>query len=758
MVAASTASSTSEESDPTLAHRVLCVHGHAQSPEGFRQKTGGIRRQCKRLVHFDFIQGPFEVPADDVFASHDPDSEKSYTWVDPKKESPENLGEFYVEGIAKAMTPETQGLFGFSMGCPAILLAMARYPKAFENVKFIILCGAFFPQNNSEQEAEIRACPLWPKVRAMFICGKSDQVVSEDRSLRVAEMFKDPVIFEHPKGHMVPAEARKDVKAFVQSALSPSAESTSSEGTVDHGGNRLLCVHGHAQTPERFSNKIGPIRRKCKSLVQFDFVKGPFVVPLDERFSHDSDDEDLLTWRQPGIPRGQDKMDVTPIIEGITPDTKGILAFSLGCAAVLVAMAEHPEAFADVKFLIFASGNLPQNPALVEEIKKSSLIKSMPVMLIYGKKDQVVPEDRFNIFKSVFPEPLIATVEACPVISTLVIAALVVYSIQWVWGIAQPRRVAAAKDELTFQPAPLFRRFQLWRLVTYPLVHPDFASLMVSVIHLLFSLDLESTPDIGLPGGANLRCGASPISAGFCYPFCGIGSKHLAVLVLLATMTSVIIGSCGRLIDNWNLVFGGLSTVCYAVDGTIITLYALLAGAGVALPPDPSFVSVRLFIAGLQLCMDLVTSEPRKSLLDFGSLAHSTAFLCGVAYVTVVTPMMGPITHSWPERLFRPAVAAYPRYVVPCHGSSDRCLNILHPSLQATLHHVRVFWLVLGMAAMSSAVYSISRYVPGRPQRLPEVAELDRLMSSYSTEARRAAQSKRAAPEEKPTGGLGDIL
>ncbi|EEQ99173.1 hypothetical protein Pmar_PMAR018290 [Perkinsus marinus ATCC 50983] len=181
MVAASTASSsTSGESDPTLAHRVLCVHGHAQSAEGFRQKTGGIRRQCKRLVHFEyditssFLQGPFEVPPDDVFASHDPDSEKTYTWIDPKKESP---------------------------------------------VKFIILCGAFFPQNNSEQEAEIRACPLWPKVRAMFICGKSDQVVAEDRSLRVAKMFTDPVIFEHAKGHMVPAEARKDVKTFVQESL-----------------------------------------------------------------------------------------------------------------------------------------------------------------------------------------------------------------------------------------------------------------------------------------------------------------------------------------------------------------------------------------------------------------------------------------------------------------------------------------------------------------------------------------------------------
>ncbi|KAF4731376.1 ovarian cancer-associated protein 2 protein [Perkinsus olseni] len=70
-------------------------------------------------------------------------------------------------------------------------------------------------------------------------------------------------------------------------------------------------------------------------------------------------------------------------------------------------MAEHPEAFANVKFLICASGNLPQNPTLVEEIEKSPLVKTIPVMLIYGKKDQVVPEERFNTFKGVFPDPLI---------------------------------------------------------------------------------------------------------------------------------------------------------------------------------------------------------------------------------------------------------------------------------------------------------------------------------------------------------------
>lgn len=282
---------------------------------------------------------------------------------------------------------------------------------------------------------------------------------------------------------------------------------------------------------------------------------------------------------------------------------------------------------------------------------------------------------------------------------------------------------------------------------------------MVSTIHLLFSLDLESTPDIELPGGANLRCGAAPISAGFCYPFCGIGSKHLATLIVLATATSVLVGSCGRLRDNWNIVFGGLSTVCYAVDGAIITLYVLLAGAGVTLPPDSSFVSVRLFIAALQLCMDLVTSEPRKSFLDFGSLAHSTAFLCGVAYVTAVTPMLGSINHSWSERLFRPALTIYPRYVVPCQGSSTRCLNILHPSFQVSLYSVRVFWLMLSVGVVMVMAFAISRSVPGKPQRLPVMSELDRLMSSYATESGRVpARSKRPIMKEEPTGGLGDIL
>lgn len=28
-------------------------------------------------------------------------------------------------------------------------------------------------------------------------------------------------------------------------------------------------------------------------------------------------------------------------------------------------------------------------------------------MLLYGKKDQVVPEDRFNTFKAVFSEPVV---------------------------------------------------------------------------------------------------------------------------------------------------------------------------------------------------------------------------------------------------------------------------------------------------------------------------------------------------------------
>ena len=46
------------------------------------------------------------------------------------------------------------------------------------------------------------------KVRSLHVVGQADEVVDPSRSLQVADLFQDPTIVEHDKGHMVPSDKR----------------------------------------------------------------------------------------------------------------------------------------------------------------------------------------------------------------------------------------------------------------------------------------------------------------------------------------------------------------------------------------------------------------------------------------------------------------------------------------------------------------------------------------------------------------------
>jgi hypothetical protein len=40
-----------------LKLQILCLHGHAQTAEGFRAKTGSIRGPLKKIADFHFLEG-----------------------------------------------------------------------------------------------------------------------------------------------------------------------------------------------------------------------------------------------------------------------------------------------------------------------------------------------------------------------------------------------------------------------------------------------------------------------------------------------------------------------------------------------------------------------------------------------------------------------------------------------------------------------------------------------------------------------------
>ena len=54
-------------------------------------------------------------------------------------------------------------------------------------------------------------------LRTFHCWGQADEIIAPDRSAAVAKLFGEPVVHEHPGGHVIPAAARKAVKQFLTS-------------------------------------------------------------------------------------------------------------------------------------------------------------------------------------------------------------------------------------------------------------------------------------------------------------------------------------------------------------------------------------------------------------------------------------------------------------------------------------------------------------------------------------------------------------
>jgi hypothetical protein len=164
----------------------------------------------------------------------------------------------------------------------------------------------------------------------------------------------------------------------------------------------------------------------------------------------------------------------------------------------------------------------------------------------------------------------------------------------------------------------------------------DVASLVSICVHILFLLDLESTPKIPLGHGANLRCKRG-IPSTMCFPNLGIGSVHMFGLIS--------VGLFANQMDTHKL--------CLTLDGASITVYALLVASGVSVPPDPSFLIVRLGVVGFQLLIDIVTAASS----GFHAITQQlTGLLVGAIYVLMFLPSLGDFS--------------VPPYVRPCDSNS----------------------------------------------------------------------------------------
>ena len=205
--------------------RILALHGHAQSPDGFRKKFGSIRGQCKKYVgDWHYPRGLYVVPHCDHSLEINPD-EETYSWLERVKSDhgkpwAEQGGIESLKHIAECIEKDGpfDGIFGFSMGSgiAAVFLTHPAFAKARANIRFAIFFAGFLPPN-PEDEKFLRES-VFPDIPTFHCYGLGDQIITADRSKSLLELFDQSkaTVYEHPGGHFMPSDARKPLATFLQ--------------------------------------------------------------------------------------------------------------------------------------------------------------------------------------------------------------------------------------------------------------------------------------------------------------------------------------------------------------------------------------------------------------------------------------------------------------------------------------------------------------------------------------------------------------
>ncbi|CAD7950529.1 unnamed protein product [Amoebophrya sp. A25] len=219
--------------------QVLCLHGHAQSGESFRQRIGSLRSPLKKWCDFHFLDGPFEVPhcehstsisrgggggggggdisSDPGGLGGQPDAAESKvplatamqntrSWVPPAADKPNRAHadpEMFKRGVLQSLSmvqktiveKQVDGLLGFSMGAALIVALMGRINGSARprQLKFVLFFSGFVPDKDPGMADAIRKHLSSAGVASLssFHCfGLKDEIITPERSRELFSLFK----------------------------------------------------------------------------------------------------------------------------------------------------------------------------------------------------------------------------------------------------------------------------------------------------------------------------------------------------------------------------------------------------------------------------------------------------------------------------------------------------------------------------------------------------------------------------------------
>jgi pimeloyl-ACP methyl ester carboxylesterase len=170
--------------------RLLCLHGYHGSGEILRRQMAPLATALPRRIELVYVDAPSLSRGD-------------FGWWHGGFSGWERTRDWALELLRNG--PPVDGIFGFSQGAAlaGLLAGLRDSDPCCPRVDFAIMVGGF--TSTLAQHAELFRHQL--TIPSVHVIGHADAIVPRPDSLLLADRFADPVVIEHPGGHVIPASS-----------------------------------------------------------------------------------------------------------------------------------------------------------------------------------------------------------------------------------------------------------------------------------------------------------------------------------------------------------------------------------------------------------------------------------------------------------------------------------------------------------------------------------------------------------------------
>jgi hypothetical protein len=172
------------------ATRVLALHGYHGSAQILRQQIALLSAALPADTELVLVDAPSL-------------SQGDYGWWHDGFRGWERTRDWVLDLAARE---HFDGVLGFSQGAAlAGLLAALQHSDTTTGLRFqfAVMVGGFTSHEPQHAALFERSITL----PSLHVMGASDGIVAMHDSLRLADRFEDPVIIQHPGGHVIPSAA-----------------------------------------------------------------------------------------------------------------------------------------------------------------------------------------------------------------------------------------------------------------------------------------------------------------------------------------------------------------------------------------------------------------------------------------------------------------------------------------------------------------------------------------------------------------------